>query len=76
MTDQYEFHHDKSEGTWIAYNPDGEEIDKGDLPISTMDRQISILQDNGVTDPVREALEAIYREDWVDSYDDVRSDDS
>jgi len=63
----YTFIIDRGNGTWTAENPSGTQIDSGDLPLSTQQRQKAILHDKGVSDPVLSALVAAFAEkDWRD----------
>ena len=60
----YTFELYRNNGTWTAYNPEGEEISEGDLPLTKTEKMIAVLDDKGVEEPTREALAVILSEDW------------
>ena len=62
----YEFEINREDGIWTAYNDNGQEIDSGNLPLTESERKTAILEDNGVSNPVRDALQSIYNKDWED----------
>lgn len=60
----YRFELDRKNETWTAYNPNGQQIDSGELPLNDAERKMAILEDKGVSNPVREALQSIIGRDW------------
>lgn len=60
----YTFKVDRENGTWTCENPNGQQVDSGNLPLTDSRRMAAIIEDKGVSSPVKDAMKAIFERDW------------